>query len=314
MERGVFGDTSYANGGWLGRYVKTIPNDAIFKAISQGSSTALSLDGYTGALSLCSANGFSLSGDGGHLDDLRRSLRTMYSIDADLGAIAQRTLDAADYVDYASVGNYVPNAGVTYPNSNFASSMKAVAQLIRMDVGLQAITVDLGGWDTHENQASYNSPTTGRYAELVLQLSQGLEAFWNDLTAYRSRLTILVTSEFGRRLKENDNTGTDHGHGGLMFAISGNITQKKVWGTWPGLSTAQLFENVDVQVTTDFRRVLSEVLRSRLATGDIATMFPGYTYDGPMGIFSPLPTATPTPSPTPTATTNAMSATGYLMR
>src|SRR5690606_1200170 len=107
-------------------------------------------------------------------------------------------------------------------------------------------TVDFGGWDTHENQASGSNPTTGRFAGLIGDLSSALMAFWSDLSDFHGRLTVVVMSEFGRRLRENNNIGTDHGHGGTMLVLNSGIQQKKVWGTWPGLAYEQLFGNEDL--------------------------------------------------------------------
>src|SRR5690606_16929918 len=140
--------------------------------------------------------------------------------DLRLAGLAQRTLDAVDVVDANPPGDYVPGNGAVYPDTGFSRTMKSVAQMIRMGVGLEAATVDLGGWDTHENQASGANPASGYFANQVQQLSDGLHAFWSDLLEWHGKLTIVVMSEFGRRVRENSNLGTDHGHGGLMMVLS----------------------------------------------------------------------------------------------
>jgi uncharacterized protein (DUF1501 family) len=293
MDRGVPGEDGYVHGGWLARYLQQRPSDAVFKGISVGSSVAVSLQGYPEALSLTSASGFTLSGTGSHLDDLRRSLRAMWAADPQLAAIGLRTLDAADIIDFANPGDYAPPAGITYPTTSLGDTFKSIAQLIRLDLGLQGATVDLGGWDTHESQANGNNPATGNYADLVASLSGTLHAFWNDLSAYRSRITVVVMSEFGRRLRENDNRGTDHGHGGVMLVLSDAITEKKVFGTWPGLASEELFESVDLAVTTDYRTILAEIMSARLGVSNPAALLPGFAYPGPLGMLTPLPAVVP---------------------
>lgn len=284
MDRGVPGPSGYNAGGWLARYLQTTPGNAVFKGVSQGAALSLQFEGYEGALALNGADGFSI--EGSSTDDVRRSLRTMYAGDADLGEIAVRTLDAVDTIDFAAPGTYVPSPGVTYPaNNSLATSLSAIAQMIKLDLGLEAASVDFGGWDTHENQCDYNNPTIGTYANLVGNLSGALKAFWDDLASVQNRLTIVVMSEFGRRLKANDDVGTDHGHAGTMMVINNSIQQKKVWGVWPGLDTADLFEQVDLQVTTDFRQVLSEIMIARCGFTSLTQLFPGYAYPGPVGIF-----------------------------
>lgn len=290
MERGVALQSGYNGGGWLTRYLDGVPGDSVFKAISQGSSVALSLEGYPGALSLSGADGFTLNGRS--TDDIRRSLRTMYAGDPDLSAVAARTLDATDVIDWANPDDYTPENGVTYANTSISNSFASLAQLLKLDVGLAAATVDYGGWDTHENQASGSNSATGTFATRVGEVSDALNAFWRDIASYHGKVTIVVMTEFGRRLKENDNIGTDHGHGSFMLVISSNVTQAKVYGTWPGLAYEQLFEHVDLAVTTDYRTVLSDILLARLNYTEVETLFPGYTYAGPTGIFT-MPDRTP---------------------
>jgi uncharacterized protein (DUF1501 family) len=211
----------------------------------------------------------------------------MYAADPRLSSVALRTLDAVDMIDSSPPGDYVPGNSAIYPDTEFAETMKSVAQMIRMDLGLEAATVDLGGWDTHENQAYGGSPDQGYFANLVKELADGMHAFWSDLLEWHGRLTVVVMSEFGRRVRENHNLGTDHGHGGLMMVLSSNVRERKVYGTWPGLAQNQLFESVDVAATTDFRSVIGEILRARrgVTPTTLAELFPGYNFGSPVGFF-----------------------------
>lgn len=268
--------------GWLGRYLNSTNSaDAfggVFRGLSFDPSVALSLSGYGNALAVNSVSEFTLRGSSSHKDDLRRALRTMYNFDERLGATALKTLDVADLLDANPIGDYVPAPGVEYENNNFARALSSLAQLIKMDLGLQAATVDLGGWDTHENQASGNR-VDGGFSDLVRTLCNGLHAFWGDMADHHGHLTVVVMSEFGRRLKENANRGTDHGHGGMMMVLNPYVAQKKVFGPWPGLSNDQLYERKDLRVTTDFRTVLAEVFIKRLGIPEsqVPNFFPGYT-------------------------------------
>jgi uncharacterized protein (DUF1501 family) len=87
---------------------------------------------------------------------------------------------------------------------------------------------------------------------------------------------ILVMSEFGRTVHENGNTGTDHGHGNVMWVMGGNVGGGKVYGQWPGLSGNELYEGRDLSVTTDFREVISAVLESQfgLSTTQLNKVIP----------------------------------------
>ena len=78
----------------------------------------------------------------------------------------------------------------------------------------------------------------------------------------------MVVSEFGRTMHENGNGGTDHGHGNVMWLMGGPVRGKKIYGEWPGLSTATLYQERDLAVTTDFREPLAAVLRSHMQLTD----------------------------------------------
>jgi len=93
-----------------------------------------------------------------------------------------------------------------------------------------------------------------------------------------------VQSEFGRRVRENDNHGTDHGSGNPMLVLGGRVVGGNLYGTFGGLQDGQLFQNEDVATTTDTRRVLSEVVTRHLGNDDLASVFPDYAYPGPLGV------------------------------
>ncbi len=180
------------------------------------------------------------------------------------------------------MGEYTPANGVNYPSGSFGDSLKTVAQLIKAELGLQIATIDFGGWDTHEAQA--NSDGSGYLPDRLGVLSQGLYAFYSDLVQYHNRLTIVVLSEFGRRLGRNQSNGTDHGHGNVMMVLGGNVNGGKVYGTWPGLHPDQLDQRQDLAITTDFRQVLSEILIRRLGNPRLGVVFPGLSSYTPLGI------------------------------
>ena len=145
-----------------------------------------------------------------------------------------------------------------------------MARVIRMDLGIRAFTVDMGGWDTHEAQPP-------RFANLVGQLARALAAFHTDLAARLDQIVLVTMSEFGRRLRSNKSNGTDHGHGGLMMVSAPRIAGGKIHGRWPGLRSEELDNRVDLAVTTDIRSVLCELMRTTLATPQApAHVFPGF--------------------------------------
>jgi uncharacterized protein (DUF1501 family) len=92
-----------------------------------------------------------------------------------------------------------------------------------------------------------------------------------------NNVVVLTMSEFGRTIRENGNSGTDHGHATAMLALGGPVNGGRVLGRWPGLAIEQRFEGRDVAVTTDFRDLFGEILARHLGATDLGTVFPGYT-------------------------------------
>jgi uncharacterized protein (DUF1501 family) len=163
----------------------------------------------------------------------------------------------------------VPANSAKYPDTPFGKSLATIAQLIKSDLGLEVACADLGGWDMHVQEEA-------QISRLADEFGKGLGAFYADLQDQMKRITLVTLSEFGRRVQENSNRGTDHGHGGVMFVLGGNIEGGKVYGDWPRLSKDKLYGPGDLAVTTDFRDVLGEIAQKRLGNANLATVFPNY--------------------------------------
>jgi len=111
---------------------------------------------------------------------------------------------------------------------------------------------------------------------LLNQCSNAIAAFCQDLGDRMEDVVIVTMSEFGRTVEENGTGGTDHGHGSLMMVLGGTVQGGKIYGEWPGLEKEQLFEGRDLAVSTDFRTVLSELVRGHLGRNDLSSVFPGF--------------------------------------
>jgi uncharacterized protein (DUF1501 family) len=222
--------------------------------------------------------------DNGFRDEQLTALRRLYTGETLLHKAGLRTVDVVQTLLPYMEQTYTPAAGVKYQDDEFSNRMKSVAQMIKMDVGLQVATVDYGGWDTHEYQ---NDGAGGYLGNLLANLGAGLTSFYQDLNdGHTENLSVIVISEFGRRLSQNDSQGTDHGHGSLMLALGDGVNGGHVYGAWPGLANEQLYDRADLAVTTDFRQVLSELLTRRLNNPNIDQVFPDFQMLADMGVFA----------------------------
>jgi len=147
----------------------------------------------------------------------------------------------------------------TYPNSQLASALKLVAKLIGGGLPTRIFYVSQGGYDTHTNQ-------TGQQERLLTDLGDSVKAFVQDLQAQGNfqRVMLMTFSEFGRRVAENANGGTDHGAAAPLFVI-GHKVKAGLHGKYPSLAPQDLFEG-DLKYNVDFRSVYAGVLEEWLKT------------------------------------------------
>ena len=217
------------------------------------------------------------------VDEQRAAMEQIYGLTTSaVNAAGLQSMNAVDIVATHVTGDYVPAGDAVYSEDEAGGRFMLAAQMLSLDLGIQVVTIDLGSWDTHENQGTGPS---GQFSGLVGSLSSGLSAFMTDMEArgVGERLTVVVMTEFGRRLTENGDEGTDHGHAVPMLVLGANVVGG-LHGAFPGLAPAQLFEGVDLEVTADYRQVLSEILIKRLSNRRIGEIFPGYTGYEALGI------------------------------
>ncbi len=165
------------------------------------------------------------------------------------------------------------NNGAPLPKG-FSRDALRLARLMVRDSRIELAFIGLGGWDTHINQGN----SKGQLAQRLQSLGDGLATLQKELGEVYKDTNIIVLSEFGRTVKENGNGGTDHGHGNVMWLLGGNIRGGQIYGDFPGLSGDRLYQGRDLAVTTDFRDVISTVLKSHmnLDKTSISKIFPNY--------------------------------------
>ena len=280
MERGLPDERTGGASGWLARHLATAPGDnaSPLRAVALSSVMPDSLRGATAATALNSLAEFRLdlptSVEKKRGGEIRQALAEFYEDGADAVARAGReTLAVLKTLNRIDPVNYRPANGATYPQTELGNGLRQVACLIKGRVGLEVACLDRGGWDTHVGQGSAG----GWLALQLADVAQSLAAFTSDLGKEMRRVTIVVMTEFGRRVQENSGLGTDHGRASMMMLLGGGIVGGKVFAKWPGLEDDDLEPPGDLRVTTDYRDVLSEIVARRLHNPQLSTVFPNYT-------------------------------------
>jgi uncharacterized protein (DUF1501 family) len=276
VERGVT-DKAGPDTGWLGRHLSlsTPASDSAFRIVSISGNVPVSLTGANHeplAVSNLSEFGFDQdiidSGYPSVLADLFRSPIPFFGP-------AGTALSAMDELSAANLSAITPDNGAVYPDTPLGNKLRQVGQLIRSTLPVEVVCLDSDDWDHHE-----------RLPEFIQQslddLAKSLNAFYTDMGTGMQRITVLVHTEFGRRVKQNASLGTDHGTAGVAYLIGGGVNGGQVISDWPGLKTADLEMGEDLKITTDLRSVLAEMLIKRLGGTDISTVFPDFS--GPSSV------------------------------
>jgi len=154
----------------------------------------------------------------------------------------------------------------------FAGLMTAAAKFLTSPDGERIAMVEIGGWDTHVNQAGAFSPLSTNLRTLdggIAALKAGLGPVWKDTA-------VIIVSEFGRTVAQNGTQGTDHGTGSAVFVLGGAVKGGRVLADWPGLKPGDLYQARDLKPTTDFRTVATGVLRDHMGLqgAALAAVFP----------------------------------------
>ncbi len=274
IERGLV-QNSNAKRGWITRALEELVPKGELPAVATSGGLPQSFAGFERAVSITDLDTFSLS----EHHDFPGLLRKWYKGNSPMDRTARRTLETLKLLKGTQLATS-PTA--RYPDYFHSQELnlhfQTLAQLIKEDLGIRIAMVDSIGWDTHEDQV-------GLFPQLVSSLSASLAAFYRDLANHQKKVTILVMSEFGRRLRSNRSYGTDHGYGNMMMALGERVKGGRMYGNWPGLSQEALDKGVDLAITTDYRTVLGEILQETLGLQRVDRVFPGFAMQERLGLF-----------------------------
>ena len=256
---------SHLSTGWLGRWLDNQSVDPML-AISLGSVLPPLLAGATQSGSALPIGGLAVpigairkaclrlstqsQQDSKLIAAAATSMRNLFNLSSTVTPVLSQAAPVADDLPTVMGGN----AG---GDSNLTQQLNVVAKLIAAGAPTKVWSVSLGGFDTHANEANAQ-------AALLGTVSTSISKFLSQMKASgRSKdITVMVYSEFGRRVKANGSDGTDHGTSGPMFLI-GDRVQGGMYGDQPSLT--KLVDG-DLAVTTDFRDVYASVIEGVLQT------------------------------------------------
>lgn len=143
---------------------------------------------------------------------------------------------------------------ISYPKTGLGKNLEWIARLVKGNLNSKVYYTSLNGFDTHDNQLAIHK-------NKLTELNDAVFSFYTELKQANvlQNITIVVFSEFGRRVKDNGN-GTDHGTAAPMFIIGGN-NKGQIMGKNPNLSD---LDNGDLKFEIDFRSVYASLLQQKL--------------------------------------------------
>ncbi len=261
--------------GWLNRAVGLMGHDATpFRAVSLTSAMPRSLYGDNESLAINNLQEFAIQMRGNPMASnlASRSFEQLYDQTSSeiLNRTGKESFDALKMLNVNNIKNYQPANGVVYPASPLGNSLKQIAVLIKMNIGVEVAFAESGGWDTHFNQGAAN----GALARNLRDFSESIAAFWKDMDAHQDDVTVMTMTEFGRTAHQNGTGGTDHGRASCLFVLGNDVQGGKVYNNIKTLSRQDLEDGRDLPVTTDFRAVFSAVANGHLKINNNQKLFP----------------------------------------
>jgi uncharacterized protein (DUF1501 family) len=240
-------DAYQVRDGWLNRLLGVLPPDEA-NAIAIAATVPMALRGPNqvssyAASTLPDANA-----------DLMQRVGMLYAGDSQLHALWSAAL-ATDKLA----------SGIVDDSRNAAATGALAAKLLSPADGARIAMIETTGWDTHTNQRGRLAAQLKGLDAMIGGLQQGLGPLWNDTL-------VLVATEFGRTVAINGTGGTDHGTASAAMLLGGAVKGGRVVADWPGLKTAQLFQQRDLKPTTPLDALIGGAVAEHFAVPSDRTM------------------------------------------
>lgn len=259
----------YSQSGWLGRYLDKYGKHP-YSAIEINESLSLAMKGETtNAIATQDARGlYNLSKDP-YIKNIIKHQDDAHLSEHNLGYLYKSMISAESSAKYIYETSKTFTSKTEYPQNFFANQLKTTAKFINSGLDTKVYYSALSGFDTHVNQLGAQNRLLGIYAESI-------EAFIKDLKANNTfdDTLILTFSEFGRRVKQNANVGTDHGTSNNVFVMGGQLKKQGLYNDMASLS--DLDDNGDLKFEIDFRTIYATVLNKWLDVSDVDVLGKSY--------------------------------------
>lgn len=285
--------------GWLNRYLGAVTAGGAptLRAASIGDEVTKSLRGAVLVPSMRNLSALSFSRLGSSRATIESNFRAIYAQDpastttnparSTVHALGPEMINRVAAIE--RIGQAAPQNGAVYPNTTYGREMRDLAHIIRSGLGLEVATVDIGGWDTHDDQGAGGAAGRGQ-ANRLADFAGGIRAFVDDLGPLMANVVLLTCTEFGRTVRQNANGGTDHGKASTWFLVGGTVKGGLYHGAagWPSsLVDSNLDSGRYLPAKVEFRDIFGDVLTKHFGTtvAELNAVLPGHTYN-PVGLFT----------------------------
>lgn len=259
-------NTDQFSTGWLGRYLDATPSSAAVRAAGFGDELPLTLLGaQSDAIAMKTLKEFAFS------DAKSGDVKARHSALARFNAsgIASPLADAALHAQQELLSVVEPiNALASTPLDHPVTAGDSVAQMFGSDLGTQIGFLNVPGFDTHVGERS-------QHTQALMNADTEVKNFFSTAKSLNvaGESIVLVVSEFGRRVVENQSGGTDHGHGSTVLALGPGV-KGGMYGAAPDFSA---LEDGNLPAKVDFRQVYATLLSNWLQTNPTPILDGDYT-------------------------------------
>jgi uncharacterized protein (DUF1501 family) len=255
----------YLQNGWVGRYLDYTKGNP-YNAIEVDESLSLMMKGKTqNGLAITDPNLFYKSMREPFFNNVVNSYNDPHLNEHNLGYLYNTMIDAKSSAKHIFEKSKTKNTAAAYPKNIFGKQLKTISQFINSGLETQVYYAGLSGFDTHANQA-------GTQERLLKVYAESMEFFVNDLEKNNAfdDVIILTFSEFGRRVKQNESKGTDHGTTNNVFVMGNNLKKKGLYNNLPNLG--DLDKNGNLKYEIDFREIYATILDKWLQVDDVSIL------------------------------------------